>query len=324
MDFKQRNSAAPTEIIELVVDSGGSRLDKYIAEHCELSRSHIQQLIAEGRVLLDGQPAKASRKVTFGESIVVSVPSPITISIAPEDIPLDIVYEDDYVMVIDKPAGLTVHPAPGHRSGTLVNAILAHCPDLMDIKGSIRPGIVHRLDKDTSGLMMVAKNDAAQVNLSDQIKRRAIKKGYLALVSGHLSPRRGTIEAPIGRHPRDRKRMAVISTGREARTFYHVKEYLGSYSLVEVCTETGRTHQIRVHFSSIGHPLVGDAVYGKRSNLLGRHFLHAHRLGFRLPSGGDFVEFESALPLDLEEALRQVTPPVHHIDHQQSLQYLLD
>jgi 23S rRNA pseudouridine1911/1915/1917 synthase len=153
---------------------------------------------------------------------------------------------------------------------------------------------------------MVAKNDAAQMSLSGQIKRRAIKKGYLALVSGHLSPARGAIEAPIGRHPRDRKRMAVISTGREARTFYTVKEHLGSYSLLEVETETGRTHQIRVHLSSIGHPVFGDAVYGKRSNILGRHFLHAHRLGFGLPPGGDFVEFQSALPLDLEEALRQI------------------
>jgi len=294
-------------ILELVVDGNGSRLDKYIAEHCDLSRSHIQKLIAEGMVLVDGRTAKASRKVTSGERIVVTVPPPTPISIAPEDIPLDIVYEDDYVMVIDKPAGLTVHPAPGHRSGTLVNAILAHCPDLLDIKGSVRPGIVHRLDKDTSGLMMVAKNNAAQVNLSGQIKRRAIKKDYLVLVSGHLSPQQGTIEAPIGRHPRDRKRMAVISTGREARTFYHVKEYPGNYSLLEVRIETGRTHQIRVHFSSIDHPVVGDAVYGKRSNLLGRQFLHAHRLGFRLPPSGDFVEFESALPRDLEEALRQIT-----------------
>jgi 23S rRNA pseudouridine1911/1915/1917 synthase len=306
MDFKQRNNSAPTEIIELVVDGGGSRLDKYIAEHCDLSRSHIQKLIAEGRVLVDGRAAKSSRKVIPGESIVVVVPPPVSISIDPEDIPLDIVYEDDYVMVIDKPAGLTVHPAPGHRSGTLVNAILAHCPDLMAIKGSIRPGIVHRLDKDTSGLMMVAKNDTAQVSLSRQIKARAIKKGYLALVSGHLSPAQGTIEAPIGRHPRDRKRMAVISTGREARTFYKVKEYLGNYTLLEVRTETGRTHQIRVHLSSISHPVVGDTVYGKRSNLLGRQFLHAHRLGFRLPPGGDFVEFESPMPLDLEEALRQI------------------
>lgn len=308
MDVKQRKSAVPTEIIELVVDSGGSRLDKYIAEHCELSRSHIQQLIAAGRVLLNGQPAKASRKVIPGQSIVVAVPPPAITSLDPENIPLDIVYEDDYIMVIDKPAGLTVHPGPGHRSGTLVNAILAHCPHLMAIKGSIRPGIVHRLDKDTSGLMMVAKNDVAQVSLSAQIETRAIKKGYLALVSGHVSPTQGTIEAPIGRHPKDRKRMAVISTGREARTFYQVKEYPGNYSLLHVQTETGRTHQIRVHFSSIGHPVIGDAVYGKKSDLVGRHFLHAHRLGFHLPPGGDFVEFESALPLDLKEALRRITP----------------
>ena len=308
MDFNQNINPALTEIIELVVDSDGDRLDKYIAEHCKLSRSHIQKLIEEGHVLLEGSAAKRSQKVISGESIVVSVPPPISISVAPEDIPLDIVYEDDYVMVIDKPAGLTVYPAPGHPSGTLVNAILAHCPNLLAIKGSVRPGIVHRLDKDTSGLIMVAKNDVAQVSLSGQIKRRAVKKGYLALVSGHLALAQGTIDAPIGRHPKDRKRMAVIPTGREARTFYHVKEYKGSYSLLEVRTETGRTHQIRVHFSSIGHSLVGDSVYGRRSTLVARHFLHAHRLGFRLPPGGDFVEFESVLPLDLEEALRRITP----------------
>ncbi len=292
--------------MELVVDNGGVRLDKYIAGHCELSRSYIQNLIKEGKVLVDGHPTKASQKVTAEERITIAVPPPTPIAVAPEDIPLNIVYEDDDLMVIDKPAGLTVHPAPGHRTGTLVNAILAHCPDLAGTKGSVRPGIVHRLDKDTSGLMMVAKNDAAQMSLSGQIKKRAIKKGYLVLVSGHLSPREGAIEAPIGRHPKDRKRMAIVSTGREARTFYQVKEYLGNYSLLEVRTETGRTHQIRVHLSSIGYPVVGDTVYGGKSKILDRQFVHAHFLGFRLPSSGDFAEFESKLPPDLEQTLERI------------------
>lgn len=294
------------EVIELVVDSGGVRLDKYVTEHCQLSRSHIQKLIKEWGVLVDGNPARASQTTVVGERIVVTIPPPIPISVVPEDIPLNIIYEDDNLIVIDKPAGLTVHPAPGHHTGTLVNAILAHCPNLAGIKGSIRPGIVHRLDKDTSGLMMVAKDDAAQVSLSDQIKKRTVEKWYLVLVLGHLSPREGAIEAPIGRHPKDRKRMAIVSTGREARTFYRVREYLGGYSLLEVRIQTGRTHQIRVHLSSIGHPVVGDAVYGGKSELLGRQFVHAYRLGFRLPGSSQFVEFKSELPPDLEEALSKI------------------
>jgi 23S rRNA pseudouridine1911/1915/1917 synthase len=187
-----------------------------------------------------------------------------------------------------------------------VNAILARCPDLGEINGSIRPGIVHRLDKDTSGLMMVAKNEAAQRSLSRQIKLRSIKKGYLALVLGHLTPEHGAIDAPIGRHPRDRKKMAVVSGGREARTEYRVIKYFDDYTLVEAMPETGRTHQIRVHFAAIGHPIFGDHIYGKRSPLLGRQFLHAHRLGFKLPSSGEFVEFGAELPPDLEKVLKQL------------------
>ena len=210
-------------------------------------------------------------------------------------------------MVVDKPAGIPVHPAPGHPSHTLVNAILAYCPDLAGIGGSLRPGIVHRLDKDTSGLMVVAKSDAAQTSLSHQLKHRTMIKKYLALVCGRLSPKQGAIEAPIGRHPRDRKRMAVVSTGREARTQYQAIEYLDDYTLVQVQPETGRTHQIRVHFSAIGHPLYGDPVYGKKSPLLGRQFLHAHYLGFRLPQNGEFVEFGSELPAELERVLEHIS-----------------
>jgi len=292
--------------IELTVEAGGIRLDKYIANHSELTRSHIQKLISEGRVLVDGKPAKPSYPVNSGEYIRIEVPPPLILSIDPENIPLNIVYEDENMIVIDKPAGLTVHPAPGHHSGTLVNAILAHCPNLAGIKGTVRPGIVHRLDKDTSGLIMVAKNDLAHLSLSSQIKKRSVQKWYLALVSGHLTPLKGAIEAPIGRHPRDRKKMAVISTGRQARTFYQVKRYIGDYSLLEARLDTGRTHQIRVHLSSIGHPVFADAIYGRKSKLLARQFLHAHRLGFQLPDSGEYVEFQSDLPDDLKEVLATI------------------
>ena len=292
--------------LEFTASSPGERLDRYLAEQCQISRSYAQKLINEGQVEVNGRAAKASQKLNAGDKVVANIPPPTPVSLAPEAIPLKVIYEDSDLIVIDKPAGLVVHPAAGHRSGTLVNAILARCPDLGTINGTIRPGIVHRLDRDTSGLMMVAKNEAAYARLSHQIKQRLIKKGYIALVSGHLSPEHGIIDAPIGRHPKDRKRMAVVSGGREARTEYRVIKYFADYTLVEAMPETGRTHQIRVHFAAIGHPVFGDPVYGKRSSLLGRQFLHAHRLGFKLPSSGKFVEFKSELPPDLEEVLKQL------------------
>lgn len=289
--------------LEFTARGYGERLDKFTAEKCQLSRAYAQKLIDEGQVAVNGRAAKAGQKLNTGDKVVVSVPPPSPISLAAEDIPLTVVYEDKDLIVVDKPPGLLVHPAAGQYKGTLVNAILAHCPDLGEINGSIRPGIVHRLDKDTSGLMMVAKNEAAQKSLSRQIKQHSIKKGYLALVLGHLTPERGAIDAPIGRHPHDRKRMAVVTGGREARTEYRVLKYLNDYTLVEAMPETGRTHQIRVHFAAIGHPIFGDHVYGKRSPMLGRQFLHAHQLGFRLPSTGKYVEFTSELPQDLAEVL---------------------
>ncbi len=295
-----------TETIKMAVEETGGRLDKYIADHTDLSRAHIQQLILAGDILIGGMKAKPSRRITINEQITINVPAPKPISIEPENIPLNIVYEDSDLLVIDKPAGMTVHPAAGNWSGTMVNAILAHCPDLPGIKGSLRPGIVHRLDKDTSGLIVSAKNDAAQLNLSKQIKSHEFTKVYMVLVDGHLSPAEGAIEGAIGRHPGDRKRMAVVSGGREARTIYKVLEYIGNCTLLEVHLETGRTHQIRVHFSSIGFPVTGDAVYGEKSRLIKRQFLHAHRLGFRLPSSGEYREFESDLPDDLKQALRSI------------------
>ncbi len=294
------------ENMELIVEETSRRLDKYLAEHTDLSRAYIQQLIRDERVLIGGMKARPSRSVTINEKIVVNLPQPQSIAIQPENIPLSILYEDVDLLVIDKPAGMIVHPAAGIWSGTLVNAILAHCPDLAGIKGSLRPGIVHRLDKDTSGVIVAAKNDTAQLSLSNQIKNREVTKVYLALVKGHLVPAQGAIEGPIGRHPKDRKKMAIVSNGRESRTRYKVLEYYVDYTLLEIHMETGRTHQIRVHLSSIGFPVAGDSVYGGKTNLIKRQFLHAHRLGFRLPSNDQYSEFKSDLPGDLEEILKKL------------------
>ncbi|TMB70552.1 MAG: RluA family pseudouridine synthase [Chloroflexi bacterium] len=295
--------------LELTADRGGERLDTFIARRChELSRSHARRLIDEGLVAVDGRQAKPSERVSAGLSVSVTIPPPETINLQPEAIPLTIIYQDGDIIVLDKPAGLTVHPAPGHPSGTLVNALLAACPDLRGIAGALRPGIVHRLDKDTSGLMVVAKNDRAQRALQRQLKEREVRKTYLALVRAVPSPREGTIEAPIGRHPKNRKKMAVVADGRESTTRYRVREEIagGKYSLLEVEPVTGRTHQIRVHLAAIGHPVEGDATYGRSSDAIGRQFLHAHKLAFAMPLGGRTVEFVSPLPADLREALSRL------------------
>ena len=286
-----------------VVDKPGARLDRYVGEKCpELSRTQAQKLIAGGYITLNDRSVKAGLKLNISDVVKVVVPPPPTLS--PEAIPLNIVYQDDDLLVIDKPAGLTVYPAPGHPAHTLVNAILSRFPELAD--NSLRPGIVHRLDKDTSGLMVVAKNASAQADLISQFKARSVAKTYLALVKGHLEPEHGIIEADIGRDPRHRKRMAIVAEGREARTQYHVMEYIGDYTLLEVRPETGRTHQIRVHLSAIGFPVVGDKVYGVKSAFLSRQFLHASSLGFKLPSTGEYVEFTSDLPPDLAQALKDI------------------
>jgi 23S rRNA pseudouridine1911/1915/1917 synthase len=298
------------ENYELVADGGGERLDKYIASKLSgLSRSYIQKLIDDGNITVNNRMEKASFKVGTGDKLIVRVPSIETTELKPEDIPLNILYEDDDLMVIDKPAGLTVHPAPGHAEHTMVNAVLSHFPELPDSGGDrLRPGIVHRLDKDTSGLVLVAKNRAALANLSNQFKSRSVAKIYLTLIKGHILPESGLIEAPIGRDPYKRKQMAVIDSGREARTRYRVIKYYSSgYSLLEITLETGRTHQIRVHLGAIGFPVVGDITYGVKSPFLSRQFLHAHLVGFKLPSTGKHVEFTSELPGDLRLALEKIT-----------------
>ena len=285
------------------------RLDQYLAgQNTGLNRSQLRRLIVEGQVLVNGGPAKPSSKVRTGDLVSLSVPPSRESSLVAQDIPVTVVYQDENLVVIDKPAGLAVHPGPGHPDQTLVNALLAMCPDIQGIGGEIRPGIVHRLDKDTSGLMMVAKTHQAHIDLSAQIKARHVTKGYLALVEGAPNPPEGKVDAPVGRHPRRRTRMAVVVGGKEARTGYKVREQFKGHSLLELYLETGRTHQIRVHMAHIGHPLVGDTTYGKASPLVERHFLHAFHLGFKHPVTGESLEFQTGLPADLAlavDALRQ-------------------
>jgi 23S rRNA pseudouridine1911/1915/1917 synthase len=294
-------------LYSFIADKTGVRLDKYVGEECvELSRTHAQKLIAGGYITVNGCVAKVGLKLNVGDRVDIIIPPTAPTSLSPEDIPLDIIYEDDDLLVVDKPAGLAVHPAPGHPSHTLVNAILSHLPGLAETSDSLRPGIVHRLDKDASGVMLVAKNNAAQLNLINQFKAHSVVKAYLVLVKGHLTPEDGVIEAPIGRDPSNRKRMAVVAEGRDARTQYHVIKYMGNYTLLEVRTETGRTHQIRVHLSAIGYPVVGDNTYGVKSSFLSRQFIHACRLGFHLPFTGEYVEFTSELPPDLAQALKDI------------------
>ena len=293
-----------TELHEFRVTVSESRLDQYLAGlDTGMTRSRLSRLIVEGQVLVNGGPAKPSHKVRAGDRVLLSVPPPRPPSVGPQEIPVTVVYQDASVVVIDKPAGLAVHPGPGHPDMTLVNALLAMCPDIQGIGGEIRPGIVHRLDKDTSGLMMVAKTHQAHNDLSSQIKSRQVTKGYLALVEGTPKQLHGKVDAPVGRHPRRRTRMAVVVGGKEARTNYKVIHQVAGYSLLEIYLETGRTHQIRVHMAYLGHPLLGDTTYGRSSSLVNRHFLHAFHLGFKHPVNGESLEFKIDLPSDLTPVL---------------------
>ena len=292
---------------ELQVDVPESRLDLYLAGlDVGLTRSRLARLISEGQVTVNGIAVKPSHKVRSGDRVKLSVPPPRPTGIVAQHMPIAVVYQDEELVVIDKPAGLTVHPGPGHPDCTLVNALLAMCPDIKGVGGELRPGIVHRLDKDTSGLMVAAKTDRAHHDLSAQIKDRAVTKGYLALAEGVLKQPEGLVDAPVGRHPRARTRMAVVAGGREARTRYKVIESFKETCLLELYLETGRTHQIRVHMAYLGHPLMADRVYGRANDLLERHFLHANHLGFQHPATGEPMEFRSDLPQDLALGLERL------------------
>ena len=286
-----------------------SRLDAWLAGQSKmaaagLSRSRLQSLAQDGHVTLNGVAARPAQRVKPGDAIKVRVPQARPPEhLIPQEIPLPVVYEDSDVVVVDKPAGLPVHPGPGHPDGTLVNALLARCPDIRGIGGELRPGIVHRLDLDTSGLLVVAKTQPAHWNLTEQMKRRETLKEYTAVAVGLVTPESGIIDAPIGRDPRHRQRMAVTAGGREARTHYSTQEELDEHTLLDVRLETGRTHQIRAHLAYQGYPVLGDDVYGRASPLLGRQFLHAARLGFRHPTTDQWMEHRAELPPELARVL---------------------
>ncbi len=295
-------------VLELTANEGSARLDSFIAAALpELSRTRIQKLIAVGLVTVNGLQARASRKLTPGDRVSVTRTPEADKTPRAEAIPLNIVYEDDDLIVIDKPPGLTVHPAQGRSRGTLVNALLHRYPDLPATDDEQRPGIIHRLDRNTSGLMLVAKNQSALIELAAQFKERTVKKIYLTLVKGHLSPGSGIIEAPIGRHKEKRQKMAIVIEGKESLTEYRVLRYYKDQTLLEVMPQTGRTHQIRVHLAAIGFPVLGDSMYGVKSPHFKRQFLHAQRLEFSLPSSGERISLTSKLPADLEQGLKNLS-----------------
>jgi len=292
------------------LEDAGRRLDSFLAERAPgLTRSAVQRLLSEGRVLVDGGPAAKSRRLNGGESITVEVAEPAPLAVQPQDIPLDVVYEDADVIVVNKPAGLVVHPAPGHPDGTLVNALLYHCGgSLSGIGGVVRPGIVHRLDRDTSGLMIAAKNDAAHLALAAQLKDHTLARTYEALLTGGLRDDQGTVDAPVGRSRSDRKKMAVVPEGRPAVTHWEVLERFPGCSHVRCRLETGRTHQIRVHMAYLGHPVLGDTVYGPDRPVPGLtgQCLQAVGLRFVHPSTREMVELSCPLDPEFQRALRRL------------------
>ncbi len=311
-------SLAPNETtIELTAEQPGQRLDQFVAAALDdLSRTEAQRLIKDGQIVVNGRTAKPSYRVEAGDTIRVTIPPPKAQSIEPEAIPLDVLYEDGDLVAVNKPAGMVVHPATGNEHGTLANAALARWPEMRRITGEERPGIVHRLDKDTSGVIVLAKTSAALKSLQDQFKARAVYKRYIALAEGLPASLSGIVDAPIGRDPRQRKRMAVIRDGRAARTKYHVTETFEGCVLMELEPATGRTHQLRVHLAWLGHPIVGDKVYGHRKQTIPapRLFLHAAELQVDSPSTGARLRFEAALPAELAAVLgrlRQSSAPWH-------------
>lgn len=289
----------------------GERIDKFLTgEMADFSRSYIQKLIKEGHVLVNGVPVKANYKLSFDDLVAAEIPELTEPDILPEDIPLDILYEDDDILVVNKPKGMVVHPAAGHYSGTLVNALMYHCKgNLSGINGVMRPGIVHRIDMDTTGSLIVCKNDAAHQSLAAQLKEHSIKRIYHAVVCGNLKEEEGTVDAPIGRHPVERKKMSINhKNGREAITHYRVLEHFDNYTYIACQLETGRTHQIRVHMASIHHPLLGDTVYGpqKCPFPLAGQTLHAKMLGIKHPRTGKYMEFDAPLPEYFSELLKKL------------------
>lgn len=299
-----------TNSIYVTGEDAGQRLDVYLSNcNLELSRSQLQKLISQGMVEVNGEKVPAKYKVKPEDYIVVTVPAPVELSVEPEPIDLDIYYEDEDVIVVNKPRGMVVHPAEGNYSGTLVNALLYHCRDLSGINGVMRPGIVHRLDKDTSGLLMVAKNDLAHTGLAEQLEKRQVTRRYWALLHGNIKEDSGLVDAPIGRDPYNRQKMAVVErNSRHAVTHFKVLKRFGQYTLVELRLETGRTHQIRVHMKYIGHQVVGDPKYGPAKphfNLDGQ-FLHARVLGFHHPRTGKYLDFKAPLPAVLDKVLTEL------------------
>jgi 23S rRNA pseudouridine1911/1915/1917 synthase len=296
--------AAGVRTVHVPIGAAG-RIDRFVADATGLSRSHVQKLISYGRLTVDGEPVRANAIVAEGSEVRLDVPEPVALDLAPApDIPLRIVYEDDDLLIVDKPAGLVVHPSPGHHDGdTLVNALLARAggAEYGGIAGVARPGIVHRLDRDTSGLLMVAKHDGAQTSLMAQLKARRVGKTYQALVAGSVAAAVGRIEAPVGRDPKHRTRMAVVPDGRASVTGYRVRERFTGWTLLELDLVTGRTHQIRVHLAAAGHPLLGDTTYGGGRPMFGleRPFLHGTELSFDHPRSGERLTFSSPLPPDL-------------------------
>ena len=295
--------------MELKIDAvaAGLRLDKAVADLTELSRGLANEQIKNGQILVNGETKKAKYAVKEGDVISYEVPEPEVVEYVAEDLPLEIVYQDEDVAVVNKPQGMVVHPSAGHTSGTLVNALMYHIKDLSGINGVLRPGIVHRIDKDTSGLLMIAKNDQAHLSLADELKNKKSLRKYWAIVHGNLPNDRGVIEAPIGRSEKDRKKQAVTAKGKPALTRFQVLERFGDYTLVELQLETGRTHQIRVHMAYIGHPVAGDEIYGPRKTLKGHgQFLHARTLGFTHPRTGEVLEFTAEAPAIFLETLEKL------------------
>ena len=294
-------------IIRETAADKGERLDVFCARISGETRSYVQRLIEEGCVTLNGGSCRANTRLKMGDTVEIRIDPPMEAAAAAEDIPISIVYEDTDIAVIDKPKGMVVHPAPGNESGTLVNAIMYHIKDLSGIGGELRPGIVHRIDKMTSGLLVIAKNDRAHNALAEQMKTHAAGRIYLAIVEGNIREDEGTVDAPIGRHPVDRKRMAVLQDGRNAVTHWRVLERYGAYTLIAARLETGRTHQIRVHMAHIKHPVAGDPVYGPEKNRLGLdgQALHAVRLMLIHPRSGERVMYQAPIPQYFLTALRK-------------------